>query len=512
MNVQQRLKILFLPKNSKKNKEGSPLWVRITIDGLKKEFALDVRVKSTDWDKKTKTVKDSAPKYKEINDKINDARTDIKRHFLLVQAKKTIALPEDVIKSYQSPVNGNDLQEQKTEYENFQCSLLLTVEAYLAVKEKYKKLKDQSGSLSLTQEKEMQQEHQKFTEEIKELAKRAFKIYGDKERPKTLVMAIDEYLFNFLQQVHTGSRKYTTLEKWVGRRNRYINFLEYRFKKEDLPLNALEFSFMDDLVTYCKLIHEVNENTAFKYAKCLKEVIKRIVSKGWIAANPFATFKCPYVDPKPIYLSMEQYLELKNHNFKKDCLNELKKCYIFACFTGLSYAELHNLDPQKHIYQDGNGEWWITINRDKTDSEEALPMLPPAVEIMEGFKNHPKCVRKSRVLPMPTNEHWNRSLKLMGEDLGFNLVMRGHQTRYFFANEVAYNNDVEIPVKKQMLSHKKMRTTEHYLRGNKKRMKAEMQTLKKKLFDEQGQLRVEVDTNSKTIHPNLAKIITLKRG
>lgn len=49
---------------------------------------------------------------------------------------------------------------------------------------------------------------------------------------------------------------------------------------------------MDDLTNYCKLIHDVCENTAMNYAKHLKSVIKRIVSKGWMLNDLFDNYKC----------------------------------------------------------------------------------------------------------------------------------------------------------------------------------------------------------------------------
>ena len=50
------------------------------------------------------------------------------------------------------------------------------------------------------------------------MAKEAFRILDDKTKEKTLIMAVDEYLFNFLQQIHTNNKAYTTLKKWMGRR------------------------------------------------------------------------------------------------------------------------------------------------------------------------------------------------------------------------------------------------------------------------------------------------------
>lgn len=505
MHVKQKLSILFYLKRKKATKEGIPIYVRITVDGLQDEFSLGFKVKAADWDNKNKLIYDTHPQHKMINDKINDTRTDLSRHFLLVQARENLATPEAIKTSYFTPINGANLQHQKVENLLFRETMEQLITDYIKYCEKIRRLQERTVPLPIEKKAVLAQEEKKLGDRIKALSKTAFSIFDDKDRIKTFLLALDEFMFNFLVQVYTGKRAYTTLEKWMGRRKRYTDFIIYRYKKDDLPLTEMQYSLMDELVNYCKLIHEVNDNTAMYYAKCLKEVISRAVSKGWIRYNIFDNFKCSFTDPVPAWLPMPQMIRLKNHNFKKEHLNVIRDIYVFACFTGLSYTELRKLAPF-HIIPGKDGEMWINIKRQKTKGPESLPMLPIAVEIMEKFKTHTLCLRKDRILPMPTNEHWNRCLKEIGKEMGIDVLMqhtklKGHQTRYFFANEVAYDNGIEVIAIKQMLSHKKMSTTEYYLRGNKNRISQNMQELKKTLFNTEGKLRIE--ENMQCVNPSI---------
>lgn len=490
MQVKQNLKILFFPKRQKGNDDGNPIIVRITIDGLRDEFSSSIRVHNQNWDNHHKLVKTTDPDHAAKNEQLTNIRVDLKRHFILIQATKGLALPEAVKKAYLSPINGKTINEQKCEYDKFQETLVILLVQYVKWCERCKKIRDQFATTPLHQEKKIEKESQTFNDRIIEMDKQAFKIYDDKSREKTLVMAIDEYLFNFLKQVHTKTRAYTTLEKWIGRRLRYIAYLLYRFDKTDLPLSALEFSFIGDMAAYNKLIHGVDENTAMNYAKHLKEVITRSVTKGWLPYNLFDPFACPYVADEATYLTMEQFIKLKNHEFSEPHFNEIRDCYVFGCYTGLSYAELYRLGPQ-HIITGHDGDLWIDMARLKTKKKESVKILPGALKLMEKFKSHPKCIRKGRIIPMPTNEHWNRCLKKMGKELGFNIKMDGHKTRYFFINVLAYDNDVEIDIIQKWAGHAKRSSTEHYTRSNKKKSSKEMDKLKDKLFDENGNLLAE---------------------
>jgi hypothetical protein len=117
-----------------------------------------------------------------------------------------------------------------------------------------------------------------------------------------------------------GQWAYSSLEKIMGRKNRYLEFTDFTFKKADLPLADLQLNFLDKLVTYNMVHHSVDQNTAMKYAQHFKEIIKRCLSNGWMAANIFVNFKCPYIEPHRDWLTMEQFTDFMHTDFGEKSL------------------------------------------------------------------------------------------------------------------------------------------------------------------------------------------------
>jgi integrase len=234
--------------------------------------------------------------------------------------------------------------------------------------------------------------------------------------------------------------------------------------------------------------HRVIPNTATKYAQCVKELMDRAVAKGWVNNNVFSIFKCRYSDPKHDWLTMQELERLRETNFTDEKLNVIRDIFLFSSFTGLSYQEVYTLKPAD-IITGVDGKKWISKNRQKTGGDETLPLLPLPLQLLDKYKDHPLCVRRGRLLPVPTNEHYNRCLKEIGKIGKFNAILRTHKARYFFANEVAYNNGVPLKTVSKMLGHKSVKTTEVYVRANRQNISENMDMVEKKMFDAKGGLR-----------------------
>jgi hypothetical protein len=58
-----------------------------------------------------------------------------------------------------------------------------------------------------------------------------------------------------------------------------------------------------------------------------------------------------------------------------------------------------------------HGEKWIWTSRQKTDSVTHVPLLPPALEILDRYKDDLQCADKGRLLPVFTNQKMNSYLK-----------------------------------------------------------------------------------------------------
>ena len=127
-------------------------------------------------------------------------------------------------------------------------------------------------------------------------------------------------------------------------------------------------------------------------------------------------------------------------------MNIIRDIFVFCCYTGLAYAELESLTPD-NITTGMDGELWLNIHRKKTNKEYQVPLLPKALEILEKYENHPRCLRRNRCLPVPSNVKFNAYLKEVGDLVGIpkSKPLVSHLARKTFACTIGLANGY-IPI------------------------------------------------------------------
>jgi hypothetical protein len=76
----------------------------------------------------------------------------------------------------------------------------------------------------------------------------------------------------------------------------------------------------------------------------------------------------------------------------------------------LAYADIEKL-KRSEIIIGIDGDKWVSTTRQKTDTASRIPLLPIALQILEKYKNHPKCVNQDLLLPILSNQNMNGYLK-----------------------------------------------------------------------------------------------------
>lgn len=108
---------------------------------------------------------------------------------------------------------------------------------------------------------------------------------------------------------------------------------------------------------------------------------------------------------------------------------------------------------------------------------------------------------------VPTNQHYNRSLKVIGEKTGIACMSNCHQARYFFANEIAHANGVELKIIGTLLGQRDGRSVNTYVKPTKKIISSSMKMVEEKLYAEDGPLAKKTDSSK-----DGAKIISIKKS
>ena len=158
----------------------------------------------------------------------------------------------------------------------------------------------------------------------------------------------------------------------------------------------------------------------------------------------------------------------------------IRDVFIFQCYTGLAYIDAFQL-KKEDIKIGIDGEYWIMSDRQKTESETNIPLLPKALEIIEKYKDHPLCLNRGTVLPVKSNQKMNAYLKEIADLCGITCVLNTHKARRTFGSTVTLANDVPIHIVKEMLGHRSVQQTEEYAITEQQTVGRQMIELRNKL-------------------------------
>jgi len=303
---------------------------------------------------------------------------------------------------------------------------------------------------------------------------------GKVEHTRTLAEAFDFHNRRFADKVRSGKTSGRTLKRLEITKDKVTAFLRFYFKVSDMPLNEIKHAFAADFEHYLTTEQHIGSNTAMKYLKILKQVLKMAVDQGWLPVNPIGGFKCTYEDPQRERLTMEEIMALHNKELIPR-LAEVRDIYLFCCFTGYAYMDVLTLTPA-NIVTGIDGEKWLAKNRTKTDTPEHIPLLPIAAEIIDRYKDNLYCKHYGCLLPVNSNQRYNAYLQEIAAICDIKKHLTTHTARHTFATTVTLENDVPIETVSQLLGHKSIRTTQIYAKITQHKISNNMRVLRNRLF------------------------------
>lgn len=181
-------------------------------------------------------------------------------------------------------------------------------------------------------------------------------------------------------------------------------FVQQKYKREDLYLRELNLNFIQSFHTFLRIDKGMAQNSSTKHLKLLKKIINLAVANSYMATNPFITYK---VEREPVeidFLDEEELRKIINFDTPLPRLERAKDMFLFGCFTGLSYIDIKTLAPE-HFEKDNAGRIWIKKRRVKTGVLSRIPLLPIAKLILDKYKGGEK------LLPIQDPADINKYLK-----------------------------------------------------------------------------------------------------
>jgi site-specific recombinase XerD len=311
------------------------------------------------------------------------------------------------------------------------------------------------------------------------------KVVGVEQRTRMLVPIFQDH--NNKVETLVG-REFApgTLERYKTSLKHTVEFLQWKYSVSDIDIKGIDHSFITEYEFFLRSVRKCANNTAVKYIKNFKKIIKLCISNGWLDKDPFVNYKSKIREVERDYLTQEEVQDIYSKVFATERLNQVKDIFVFSCFTGLAYIDVKNLTVS-NISLGIDGGKWIFTHRQKTETASRIPLLPIPEELILKYANHPQCINEDKLLPVLSNQKMNSYLKEIADVCGIKKDLTFHIARHTFATTVTLTNGVPIESVSKMLGHKNIRTTQHYAKILDKKVSEDMELLKSKL----GNFKIE---------------------
>lgn len=302
---------------------------------------------------------------------------------------------------------------------------------------------------------------------------------GKTDRPKML-MEVFQYHNDQIKELIGKEVSAATLERYKTSLEHTRSFMQWKYGITDIDIKNLDFEFITEYDYWLRSVRNCSHNTTIKYLGNFRKIINRCIRNGWLQRDPFLGFKMTKREVERVFLSKEELQRIRDKDFSTERMRQVRDIFLFCCFTGLAYADVKKLQ-RSEICVGIDGDQWIFTSRQKTETASRIPLLSFALEIIEHYENHPVCVQKGKVLPVPSNQKMNTYLKEHADVCGITKPLTSHIARHTFATTVTLGNGVPIETVSKMLGHKNLRTTQHYAKVLDRKVSDDMQALKQKL-------------------------------
>lgn len=284
---------------------------------------------------------------------------------------------------------------------------------------------------------------------------------GEEKTQKSFGNLVEASIGESIRDFENGKIAKGTLKIHKTYHTHLMMFLLYK-KVEDISLREIDYAFLkefqnwganyegsffktiskehkDKLESWGLVLHTRNNakvkwcvNYLAKHLSLIKEIFDEGVKLGEVSSqnNPFNNFTIEHENDSEFkYLTVEELNTIEKMTFDSDKLSRVRDCFVFSCYTGLAYIDTRTLSKD-WLSKDIKGNTIIRNNRQKTNVGFTIPVLKPALDILDKYKDDPQCLYNERLLPVLSNAKYNTYLKEIGAICGIKKNITTHVARH----------------------------------------------------------------------------------
>jgi site-specific recombinase XerD len=265
----------------------------------------------------------------------------------------------------------------------------------------------------------------------------------------------------FARKVEHGERAPASLQKYERAAELIKAFIKQQYNADDIAADEITSGFVYNLESYLKYDSNyrgkagIRNNSVVKYMKIYKTACTYCIRMDLLDKNPFNVYDGKLSIMDAVFLTQQELNLIEKKRFVGR-LEKVKDIFLFSCYTGYAPVDAAKLTAE-NLFEDNGGELWIMTSRAKTAIRANVPLLPPALAIIDKYKG-----QQAGLIPTLTNQKMNSYLKEVADICGIAKNLTWYVARHTFATTVTLGNGIRIEHVSAMLGHTNIRQTQHY--------------------------------------------------
>jgi integrase len=245
--------------------------------------------------------------------------------------------------------------------------------------------------------------------------------------------------------------------------NKCLRYLEQYPGGAVVQIAQINERWVESFQNYLLKDTGLSQTTAHNYAAAIRFALNKAVRENIIARNPAAAVRgINLPESEKVYLNTDEIQRLANTEINGNLGAEVRKAFLFCCFTGLRISDIKTLtwgDIERDPLQ-------IKKRQHKTGRYVYIPLNNNAWELINEGSIH-----KHTELVFPlignTNTNTNQYMAAWTQGAGVDKKIGWHTARHTFAT-LTLENGADFFTVSKLLGHTKTSTTAVYTKATDK--------------------------------------------
>ena len=257
-------------------------------------------------------------------------------------------------------------------------------------------------------------------------------------------------------------RAYGTYDKYRYTLMILEEFVNKKLGVSDIAFGQLTERFIWDFQEFVLDEKKQAVDTLRHYLVLLKKVCRTAYKEGHSEKYHFCNFKLPKQKVStPKALTHEEFVKVRDLEIppQRASIVVTRDLFLFACFTGTSYADTVSI-TRDNLSRDDMGALWLKYRRKKNELRARVKLLPEAIALMEKYRDD----KRETPFPKQLYSTLRGNMKILRVLAGIESDIVYHAGRHSFASLITLGDGVPIETISKMLGHSNIQTTQIYAR------------------------------------------------